>query len=54
MMQRCAWIEYDETQCPTLTTGLLCPKHAAKTKEADNALTEIAREMIRKLGGPQP
>ena len=52
-MQRCEWIDYDGMQCPRLTTGLLCPEHAAKTREADNALAEIAREMTRKLGGPQ-
>jgi aerobic-type carbon monoxide dehydrogenase small subunit (CoxS/CutS family) len=50
-MQRCEWIEHDGSQCPALTAGLLCPKHAAKAEEADNDCAEISREMTRKFEG---
>ena len=50
MMQRCAWIEYDQTQCVRQTTGILCPYHAAKASKADNTTGESAREMTRKFG----
>ena len=49
-MQRCAWIEYDQTQCVRQTTGILCPYHAAKASKAYNTTGEIAREMTRKFG----
>jgi hypothetical protein len=44
-------MEGDGLQCTALTAGLLCPKHAAKTEEADNAYAEISREMTRKFEG---